>query len=443
MKNILNPSFLQKIDHHLLVRYPNLWISKIHYVIYYSLITTMIGTIIGLIYPFTLKNFPSVNVVYAYLFIPVVVLTILWIIKQMQYNLNHNYTESGPLEEFKRAIINLVVMTIIASQLYVLPVVLSQREKTFLNPETEKTIIDGLHYLNVSQRNYQYTYDFKTQKYTIYLTYSTNLSTDPLEKKRHPEVENYSKKLIKSKEEIFQEIDAFKEWYNKSYIEIDHISLSTEELMERFFEIGKRPNSYDINYDYYNTVILCSEFDHMIREINNSVENYHSVLFYAAIYALPIAILLLVMLISIFKQVFWQQFLITLGVGLLSPVVVAILAVTFFGLLDFSSDLGFFPPIILYFIFLGQSISSFSRKQYSGYLVVITILIHLATPFIPAYIYGTIREGLNVSMYEYNDDWWYQNKEDLFLIVGYVLALLSIPLFQPIYSRLYALPKKK
>ena len=439
MKNILNPHFIQKIDHYLLTRYPNFWISKIHYVLYYSLISTIISTIIGSIYPISIQNFPSVNTVYAYLFIPVTVVTILWVVKQLHYNLNHNHTKSGPLEELKRALISTLVLGIIFSQLYILPTVLNQREKTFLSAQTEKIIIEGLHYFNLRKDNYQIITNPKTQKHHIYLSYNFNLGSDPIKEKNHAEVDNYSKKLVKTRAEIYKEINTFIEWYNKSYVGIDQINDTTEEIIERLFDIEKREEYDRKKYDYYYTSEINGELRQMVREINKA-RYYTHFPYDEAVYLLSFIFAILITFVSIFKQVFWKQFLIMIGVLALSPLVIGILAVTFFGLLDIKDDWGYFPPILVYVFFIFQILLFFRRKEFSGYLVVITMLIHVTLPFVPIYLFETIKDGLNIDLYDY---WYYQSIDEIFLYLGYLLVFLAIPLFQPIYSRLYVLPKKK
>ena len=50
IKSFLNPEFIQKADHFLLINYPRIWSSRIHYVAYYGLLANIILNLLVLIF---------------------------------------------------------------------------------------------------------------------------------------------------------------------------------------------------------------------------------------------------------------------------------------------------------------------------------------------------------------------------------------------------------
>ena len=56
----LIPKFLKKIDHYLLLRYPVLWETRVHFVVFYSLILgNVLALGLGMIYPVSKANIPD------------------------------------------------------------------------------------------------------------------------------------------------------------------------------------------------------------------------------------------------------------------------------------------------------------------------------------------------------------------------------------------------
>ena len=65
----LIPKFLKKIDHYLLLRYPVLWETRVHFVVFYSLILgNVLALGLGMIYPVSKANIPDFEQVKGYLF---------------------------------------------------------------------------------------------------------------------------------------------------------------------------------------------------------------------------------------------------------------------------------------------------------------------------------------------------------------------------------------
>lgn len=83
------PSFLKRLDHYLLIHYPLLWVSKVHYVLSYSLLALSLGGLFVYFYPLTpasyLPTYEEMLLVGALLVLPA---AIYWIYLQMIYKVS-------------------------------------------------------------------------------------------------------------------------------------------------------------------------------------------------------------------------------------------------------------------------------------------------------------------------------------------------------------------
>lgn len=50
------PTFMRKLDEHLLFRYPTVWETQIHFVLFYALIAAIVFFVVGLCYPNPVEN---------------------------------------------------------------------------------------------------------------------------------------------------------------------------------------------------------------------------------------------------------------------------------------------------------------------------------------------------------------------------------------------------
>lgn len=88
----LIPAFLRRLDHYLLIRCPLLWVSKVHYVLFYSLLALSLGGLLIYFYPLTpasyLPTYEEILLVGALLVLPV---AIYWVYLQVIYKVSATY----------------------------------------------------------------------------------------------------------------------------------------------------------------------------------------------------------------------------------------------------------------------------------------------------------------------------------------------------------------
>lgn len=98
--NLLTPNFLKNLDNYFLLHHRLLWITKVHYVLYYGLLTTLAGSALIWAYPLhTDSNLPEVGLI---LFISILCgLPVLafWLYKQTLYSIEKNYGNLFPFIE--------------------------------------------------------------------------------------------------------------------------------------------------------------------------------------------------------------------------------------------------------------------------------------------------------------------------------------------------------
>lgn len=88
----LIPTFLKRLDHYLLIHYPLLWVSKVHYVLFYSMLALSLGGLFVYFYPLTpasyLPTYEESLLVGALLVLPA---AIYWIYLQVVYKVNSRH----------------------------------------------------------------------------------------------------------------------------------------------------------------------------------------------------------------------------------------------------------------------------------------------------------------------------------------------------------------
>jgi hypothetical protein len=90
--NKLVPSFLKKLDHHLLLNHRLIWETRFHYVLFYGLTALLGATALGYIYPMSLSlSLPSQYAIAGIVAVPSGILLLYWVYTQMQYSIEQNF----------------------------------------------------------------------------------------------------------------------------------------------------------------------------------------------------------------------------------------------------------------------------------------------------------------------------------------------------------------
>lgn len=113
--NCINPKVLQKADKYLLLNYPRIWVTKIHYVFYYGLLANIIlnSLVRLLIQPHQIDEF--IRFIIVIVMLAELVAFVYWFRRQCLFNLEQEYGETNWINEFLEIIIYTICTLIIIS----------------------------------------------------------------------------------------------------------------------------------------------------------------------------------------------------------------------------------------------------------------------------------------------------------------------------------------
>jgi len=86
MKKLI-PNFLKKIDSYLLLNGPIIWISKIHYVLFFGLLMWLFSALIGIIIPINLFQSQDLGFWYFLYTILAIIALCFWIYRNVIFNI--------------------------------------------------------------------------------------------------------------------------------------------------------------------------------------------------------------------------------------------------------------------------------------------------------------------------------------------------------------------
>ncbi len=264
-----------------------------------------------------------------------------------------------------------------------------------------------------------------------------------------------------SENQLLNDLDAIKEFHNHWFPEAP-INLSSKKLISNYVmkEIDQAYDSLTAKtYDSKWTLNIIQEpvrssfryvdyVDDLISEFETA-KNWRKEIFSEfAIRGTLWFIIALSFLLWIVSLVRWQQMLITAIVVALSPILIAIIGVTLFGLLDV--DDAYIMPLITftYFVFFVQAIYSLFQTKINSYKNVITILVTFFFPLTPIAIIAWIWDTYKWQYYHNSQlilGYDYETFNSLLLttaeITTFVFVFVAMVIFTPILKKHFALPK--
>ena len=164
------PGFLNRLDTHLLTRYPVIWMSKIHYVLWFGLLLYLVSTMIGFLVPINLTSRTDDGLWYVLLSVFSFVLSWFWGYRYLIFNKEKNFGKLNFTDEYLNFFLVFFSVTIFAW--FAAPFVISFNIKT-ANLYTDSEVIKDINTLNeaepfipTSYYSYENTYDtLKKQTY--------------------------------------------------------------------------------------------------------------------------------------------------------------------------------------------------------------------------------------------------------------------------------------
>jgi len=439
------PGFLKKIDNYLLKNHPNLWITNIHFVLFYTLLLDGVLFFLANMFGFSLTDdIPDVEVPLLLMILPAVLVFVFWFIKQARYNVDKNFGTSNIAHDYQNFIIYFVVIFLFYSVAAIIPHSLIFKVKNAVSTEQLEHDIDILNQGYVYFDGYNVVSNegeievYSRQEFVY--RYENNYDTEE-------SYEYYGVETI-SERKALGEIEAFIKTYNK--YTIHKIKKNPQEILSLALN-GEGYYLYDYeiyDYDSYReNVDWKLEKMHRIHSDNYgymlSDTNYLKVIF------AMVGILALVT--WMFKNVHWKNFLAAGITVILSPFLMALVGLFLFVVIGVRNDEG----VAIMFVIILFNLASFlwwvipfAQQRYSYMSVINGMLLQLWTPF-SVFVYSALLIEINRHSYDYYDEFYYDYWDywNEFLVntywIGWGVLIISIVIMKPFYKRMWALPKGK
>ena len=337
MLKLLSPKFITKIDSHLLVNHPDIWMSKIHYVGWNGLLLFACSALLGLFLPIHLIRDVQYELWYFLLSLLSVIVMCFWIYHYAIFNKEKNFGNFHLADEYRNFI--LVFISVLIFLLVPVPFELVQN-KRIATMYTDAEVIADMNSLNEidpymvhSSNNYFTWYDstsniqYATIKklnpnsqtfYTPYFLRGDSVKFPALKteyqlyKSYHP---------ITSLSELTPKIEQYISIAEKYGVQA---SFTAEEVAKKYLEmLGKEKIPVSEMYGYGSY-----QYELMTVFSNLSKAKFDKLFIYSSDYRWTIFYftICITSFLLLFKMTYWKQFLITIVILLLYPLITFILS---------------------------------------------------------------------------------------------------------------------
>ena len=399
MKNLI-PPFLKKLDKYLLLNYPLVWVSRIHYVLFIGLIMSVFSAIVGAAIPLNINHMQDLGLWYFLFTLLAVVAFCFWIYRNVTFNIEKKFGKRNWTDEYKVFILNFTCVLIFFSFPFLFTGIYNYRiAHTF----TDEEFVDDINKMNIGEtyiisnlNDYQEYYDSVKQNYSYDLKKRVSFTTHtPWEMQddtaKHTQLlSTYRLQNIYSQPHTEQEI----KFYIKSYIDVyrkyevntDEWNVSEDSLYHRYIYLLKKSpmNSQEFSYTNYNTYDLQGVFSNIARAKYRTLfiwnADFLHAIFYTCFY--------LSLLIMLFKMVSWKQFLITLLSFIIIPIILFIVS----QLMPYSGyssrDNTYIALMLLTFAvaFVFTILGIAQTKRFNAFRNICSQIVYLGMPVLPLVI---------------------------------------------------------
>jgi hypothetical protein len=457
---------VEKIDRHILEKYPLLWETKLHWVFYFVLLTHLIVAAIVLLFNILPGDKDAIDTVYGISFIPIILAIGFWVTIVIRFNLNNENGSEKKWMEAPKFLVLSVSLALFFSLSYTVPLTMAYNESKHVDWNELKSEINILNEGNPYfldnqvpwQRSDNSDYTNECIKEKLYKNYFFEYSFTPKQKellgiKDTTELElsyrDSSESTIKRK--ITDYIRVSQKYESAFYLSVDSIY----QLHTRKCSLFMR--SENDSYTYTGPEISSRNYYYINSKIEEEVDVITYNLFFLEVEMLwpySIAILMFATVLLLLKSLRWQSFVLLpvffIPFSIIS-VVVFLLAFEYY-----NEERGMMAYFLICFILcLLWGIRGAYKKSYSWFAVICLMMAQLCIPFLPVYILCFCRE-MNVYMpglykYDYTYDSTYNYSlygfhewsRETYMIVGIVLYVFLLPVFKYFQVKYCSLPRAK
>lgn len=423
----------KKLDNYLLHHYPSIWITRIH-----SFLPIGIGIslVLFLVTMFTGWNpkddFPENGYPIILMIIPVLIYLIYWFIFQSRYNVAKSGGNMPVHAEYLNFFCYLLVFFTAFILISAIPLGNYQKvrnaidqtelEQDFIKLNIGNTLVYGGGEMSLDSNNH--------------ITFSrSNFVWDDHFVREIINPETLPEELTITETEALKIIADFCATYNKYTRDV--ITKTPEKILaDRFKELAQNEASFTNNYNSPDWSV-----QYKIHRIVDSMERgWYEVYNEPWLWKISVGIMaFFALMVWIFKQMQLRQFIFGLIAIVLTPLVIAIAGVILFGLLDIRHDEDVVSSgiiLFLYVLFAIYILNAYHGKTLNRTGYVMTMYLQFFLPILPVFV---------ILFFTPNDPYYRHNSDDQLEYLywtAWLIGLLSIAIFKPVYAKFRSLPSK-
>lgn len=139
-------NFIQRIDQDWLLNHPTLWATRLHYFLYAYAFMAAVAYLIGLTFPMSTQNLPSVEGHFAFAFILSGIAFLVWAYKASLFQVTKQFGNTSVLTQIKTQGIYLLITCMLGAVPFLYSLTMAQREARLVS---DKELVYDCNVLNV------------------------------------------------------------------------------------------------------------------------------------------------------------------------------------------------------------------------------------------------------------------------------------------------------
>jgi len=467
------PSFIKQFDHYLLTHFPNIWQSRIHYVLYSVIITNIIFGGLAMLMPVNLGSLGDLNDWVWLFFIVSITYLVVWMIHVGRFNSFKQFGKRPLGDEYLNFILNFLCILMIATTMFSFPYFYVLKVKNLVSnnelAEDINTLNLGAPFFPRGYYNYisssesdannksMYLYNFNNFEAFGYEEFLNQIEDKhfmsrggELEREAYPKIdtvifdtckqgnskyglncESYSRKLFQQKKSRLDQLKLINNFLKvaKKYQIVE--DSSAEYFLGRF--------NANNNFKYHPDIFYfgASKTNQALEDkMHSIIRNKTKTTFYGEsgfMHFMWYLLFYTTLFFMIYRNVRRRDFVLTF----VSGIVIMVLSAIFIGLGGHFNQGSIFG--IYFTIYFGLGIGAlvlFANKSQSWFQTACLNLFILATPFMPVFYL----ESHSHNSYDYHGAW------DLgfrYEIAGFLIFFILLQLvFKRLYAINWSLPEK-
>lgn len=488
MFRAITPGFIKRIDTFLLTHHPVLWTSKIHFALWHGLILWLLSALVGFLMPVNLHGRIDYELWYFLFTVIGLIVLCFWIYHYQIFNKEKNYGHKRMGDEYGNFLLVFFTVALFLMIAWPFEIIYNYR---IANSYTDTEIIDDINTLNVNHpymagtsQVYHMWNDSSSQEQFITLkklsAHGNGFFTPYYIRQdtiRFPQLLSDYKLYTAYKPEyesgpVKEKVKAFLSVSEKYRIKIKR---APEEIVSEYIKYLSKP--YVPVNEFYNARSYNSqEYYTLITVFENICRAKFSTLFIFrpdALWSLFYFVFSISLLLLIFRINYWRQFLITLVVIVLYPLLLLIITeLIYFN--GFSRD-GFYQASLLLLMLAGllSGIRTISeRRHFLPFFNVLNQVGYLSLSFLPLLLLNFLNDTTNLfhksDLYPFYSDeynvtlrspeiiyneqltsylyyYWQAEFQKWLLIAktgGILLFVILLPFSKELFVRQISLPRK-